>query len=111
MSNFSEKVSTTGVCQVLAYAIPRFYQKTGLSVHFKAYIDKNDNEFKIDIGFDGTESPSDATYLSFIQELKEAEKIVQNHNTLSILHKYTTIEQLKNKLQEEAINLAKKHQQ
>lgn len=110
MSSFSEKVSSAAVCQVLAYVIPRFYQKTGLSVFFKAYIDQADNEFKIDIGFGSHENPSDEVYLLFINELKEAEKIVQNHNILSVLHKYTTIEQLKTKLQEEAINLTKKHQ-
>lgn len=110
MSNFSEKVSATALCQVLAYVIPRFYQKTGLQVHFKAHLDKNDNEFKIDIGFAGMESPSEDVYNQFLQELKEAEKIVQNHSVLSVLHKYPTIEQFKTKIEQESISLANKHQ-
>lgn len=108
--NFSEHVFTTGICQVLAHTIPRFYQKTGLAVYFKAHIDKSDNEFKIDIGFEGLESPSEEIYLKFLQELKETEKIVQNYSILKNLHKYTTIEQLKTAIEQEAVQLAQKHQ-
>ena len=86
MSSFSEKVLNTSLCQVLAYVVPRFYQKTGIEVHFKAYIDKSNNEFKIDIGFTDMDSPE--IYDKFLQELKEAEKIVQNHGILNTLHKY-----------------------
>lgn len=110
MSNFSDKVLSTSLCQVLAYVIPRFYQKTGLIVHLKAQIDKNDNEFKIDIGFSGTEQPSEEVYNQFLKELKEAEKIVQNHSVLNVINKYSTLEQLKTKLEQEAITLANKHQ-
>lgn len=111
MSNsFSEKVTSTNLCNVLAYVIPRFYQKTGLQVYFKAHLDKKDNEFKIDIGFKGLDNPSNEIYEKFLVELKEAEKMVQNHAVLSSIHKYTTLEQFKTKYEQEAIAIATKHQ-
>lgn len=118
---FNEQLHATNFCQILAYTLPRFYQRTGISVKIISELDPTNKHFQISVDFDGSEKfdtdvaklkdNSDKLFEIFFEEIKEAEKIVLNHRVLSNMHRFKNLEQMQTRYEEEAISLAKKHQQ
>lgn len=99
--NFAQVSSTLHVCQIMAQALPSFFQRTKISASFIFKYDHKESGVIISFGFE-PKPPSDQELSILIEEIIDAEKILFAQEINEEAKSVGNIEQLIFRLTEEA---------
>ena len=111
MINFSDVATQMNICKVMAYALPRFYHRTGISAEFHFVHDPKSKEMNVTVGFANLKEPTDEHYSILLEEIVDAEKLLNNEYIINSQNKFENLKQFIFKHKEDTLQIVAKHKQ
>lgn len=75
MISFADVATQMNISQTLALALPRFYQRTGISAQINFVYSPKNSSIEISLGFHPAE-PTEEQYNILFEEISDAEKLL-----------------------------------
>lgn len=75
MISFADVATQMNISQTLALALPRFYQRTGISAQINFVYSPKNSSIEISLGFH-PEEPTEEQYNILFEEISDAEKLL-----------------------------------
>ena len=108
MENIATIAQSLDICRIMAYALPRFYNRTKKNVYFNFGLSEDKSEMVVNIGFPKEEQLKEDLYKILFEEISEAETLVRNDNLFNKAQD-GNINYILNKSKEETQTLIDKH--
>lgn len=109
MISFAEVAEQMNICKVMAYSLPRFYKRTGISAQFNFIHNPKTKEMEVSVGFSEMTEPTEKHYSILLEEILDAEKLMTNEYIFHNAPKYENLKQLVFKHREDTLQIIDRH--
>lgn len=111
MSNlsFQDIVTQMNVSKTMAFALPRFFERTGISAEFHFVHDPKIKEMTVTIGFSPKVEQTNELYSILLEEITDAEKLLMNEYIFNSAQNVENLKQYVFKHKEETMQIISKN--
>lgn len=108
MISFADVATQMNICKVMAYSLPRFYTRTGISAQFTFVHNPESKEMNVSVGFSNLKEPTDEHYQILLEEILDAEKLLTNEYIFNNAQNFENLKQFIFKHKEDTLQIIEK---